>query len=170
MRILVACEESQAITIELRKLGHIAFSCDLLPCSGGHPEWHIQGDVLEQLDKGWDMMIAHPPCTFLAGSGVAWLSHPEDRDLPFEDRRPHPLYPNRKQFWDAVVDALDSGDELPEIPIDIHYAPGTVFLVDDTMIIMNSFDTGINVAYEVDYSKMHLVSDNNREKMLSILN
>lgn len=74
------------------------------------------------------------------------------------------------EFWDAVVDALDSGDELPEIPIDIHYAPGTIFLVDDTMIVMNSFDTGINVAYDVDYSKMHLVSDNNREKMLSILN
>ena len=60
MKILVACEESQAVTKELRKLGHQAFSCDILPCSGGHPEWHIQGDVLEQLDKGWDMLIAFP--------------------------------------------------------------------------------------------------------------
>lgn len=114
MRILVACEESQAITIELRKLGHIAFSCDLLPCSGGHPEWHIQGDVIEQLDKGWDMMIAHPPCTFLAGSGVAWLSHPEDRDLPFEDRRPHPLYPNRKQ---DMLDSIEFIKKLYDSPI-----------------------------------------------------
>ena len=73
MRILVACEESQAVTKELRKLGHEAFSCDLLPCSGGHPEWHYQQDVFEVIDKGWDMMIAHPPCTFLAVSGARWM-------------------------------------------------------------------------------------------------
>jgi site-specific DNA-cytosine methylase len=70
MKILVACEESQAVTKELRKIGHQAFSCDILSCSGGHPEWHIQGDVLEQLDKGWDMLIAFPPCTHLAVSGA----------------------------------------------------------------------------------------------------
>ena len=70
MKILVACEESQAVTKELRKLGHQAFSCDILSCSGGHPEWHIQGDVIEQLDKGWDMLIAFPPCTHLAVSGA----------------------------------------------------------------------------------------------------
>lgn len=70
MRILVACEESQAVTIELRKLGHEAFSCDLLPCSGEHPKWHIQGDALEQLNKGWEMLIAFPPCTDLAVSGA----------------------------------------------------------------------------------------------------
>ena len=73
MRILVACEESQAITKELRKLGHEAFSCDLLPCSGGHPERHYQQDVFEVIEKGWDMMIAHPPCTFLAVSGARWM-------------------------------------------------------------------------------------------------
>ena len=70
MKILLACEESQAVTKAFRKLGHEAFSCDILPCSGGHPEWHIQGDVLEQLDKGWDMLIAFPPCTHLAVSGA----------------------------------------------------------------------------------------------------
>jgi hypothetical protein len=70
MKILVACEESQAVTIEFRKLGHEAYSCDILPSSGGYPEWHIQGDVLDQLDKGWDMMIAFPPCTHLAVSGA----------------------------------------------------------------------------------------------------
>jgi len=70
MKILVACEESQAVTIELRKLGHEAFSCDLLPCSGSHPEWHIQGDALQQLNKGWEMLIAFPPCTDLAVSGA----------------------------------------------------------------------------------------------------
>ena len=70
MKILVACEESQAVTKELRKLGHQAFSCDILPCSGGHPEWHIQRDVIDQLNKGWDMLIAFPPCTHLAVSGA----------------------------------------------------------------------------------------------------
>ena len=73
MKILVACEESQVVTIELRKLGHEAFSCDLLDCSGGHPEWHIKADVLKLLNKGWDMMIAFPPCTHLAVSGAQWF-------------------------------------------------------------------------------------------------
>jgi len=73
MRILVGCEESQAVTIELRKLGHEAYSCDVIDCSGGHPEWHIKGDVLEQLNKDWDMIIAFPPCTFLSNAGAARL-------------------------------------------------------------------------------------------------
>jgi site-specific DNA-cytosine methylase len=70
MRILLACEESQAVTIEMRKLGHEAFSCDLLPCSGGHPEWHLQQDVTELLKQKWDMIIAFPPCTDLCVSGA----------------------------------------------------------------------------------------------------
>lgn len=73
MKILIACEESQAVCKEFRALGHEAYSCDILPCSGGHPEWHIQGDVLEQLDKEWDMMIAFPPCTYLSNAGAARL-------------------------------------------------------------------------------------------------
>jgi len=73
MEILVACEESQTVTIELRKLGHEAYSCDIMPCSGGHPEWHIQGDVIEQLKKEWDMIIAFPPCTFLSNAGACRL-------------------------------------------------------------------------------------------------
>lgn len=88
-KILVACEESQAVTIELRLLGHNAFSCDVEPCSGGHPEWHIQEDVLPLLNgrcsfetaegtvhtipDRWDMLIAFPPCTDLAVSGAAWF-------------------------------------------------------------------------------------------------
>lgn len=69
MKVLVACEESQRVCIEFRKLGHEAYSCDILPCSGGHPEWHIQDDVLKHLE-GWDMIIAFPPCTDLAVSGA----------------------------------------------------------------------------------------------------
>lgn len=73
MRILVACEESQAVTIEFRKLGYEAYSCDILPCSGGHPEWHLQQDVIPLLQEKWDMIIAFPPCTHLAVSGAAWF-------------------------------------------------------------------------------------------------
>ena len=89
MKILVACEESQAVTIELRKLGHEAYSCDIIPCSGGHPEWHIQSDVLPLLNGNcwiktcdgvvhgifgkWDMIIAFPPCTYLSNAGACRL-------------------------------------------------------------------------------------------------
>lgn len=73
MRVLVACEESQAITKELRRLGHEAYSCDIQPCSGGHPEWHLQVDALELLKLKWDMIIAHPPCTYLTNAGAMRL-------------------------------------------------------------------------------------------------
>jgi hypothetical protein len=73
MKILVACEESQAVTKEFRKKGHEAYSCDILPCSGGHPEWHMQGDVREVLDQDWNMVIAFPPCDHLAVSGALWF-------------------------------------------------------------------------------------------------
>ena len=73
MKILVACEESQAVTKRLRVLGHEAYSCDIQECSGGHPEWHIFGDVVPELEKHWDMLIAFPPCTDLAVSGAAWF-------------------------------------------------------------------------------------------------
>lgn len=82
MKILCACEESQAVTKELRRLGHEAYSCDILPPSGGHPEWHIMQDVLpllngrckfttmdgqaHEISERWDMIIAHPPCTYLS--------------------------------------------------------------------------------------------------------
>ena len=90
MRALVACEESQAVTKELRRLGHEAYSCDVMECSGGHPEWHIMGDVLPLLDGDcefmtmdgqhhkiegkWDLIIAHPPCTFLTVTGNRWFN------------------------------------------------------------------------------------------------
>lgn len=77
MRVLVACEESQAVTIELRKLGHEAYSCDIEPCSGGHPEWHLQVDAIELLKMKWDMILAFPPCTYLTNAGARhlWKNH-----------------------------------------------------------------------------------------------
>ena len=73
MNVLVACEESQRVCIELRKLGHEAYSCDILPCSGGHPEWHLQQDVIPLLKEKWDMIIAFPPCTYLSNAGARHL-------------------------------------------------------------------------------------------------
>jgi len=81
VKVLVACEESQAVCIAFREAGHEAYSADLQECSGGHPEWHIKGDVLDVLDDGWDLMIAHPECRYLCLSGARW----------FGDER----YPNR---------------------------------------------------------------------------
>ena len=76
LNVLIACEESQTSCLAFRQLGHNAYSCDLQPCSGGHPEWHIQGDVLELLDKEWDLIIAHPPCTYLCqGSATRMFPH-----------------------------------------------------------------------------------------------
>lgn len=73
VRVLVACEESQAVMTEFRKLGHEAFSCDILPASGGFPEYHLQQDVVPLLQEEWDLIIAFPPCTHLASSGAAWF-------------------------------------------------------------------------------------------------
>jgi len=73
LRVLVACEESGRVTAELRKLGVVAFSCDLLPTSGKHPEWHVQGDVTGLLKYTWDMIIAFPPCTYMSKAGARWM-------------------------------------------------------------------------------------------------
>lgn len=89
-KILVACEESQAVTIEFRKLGFEAYSCDILPCSGGHPEWHLQQDVTELLKQNWDLIIAFPPCTFLTVTGNRWFNierYGEKAIKRHEDRR-----------------------------------------------------------------------------------
>lgn len=74
MKVLIACEESQAVCKEFRKLGHEAYSCDIVPCSGGHPEWHLQQDVLPLLKEKWDMIIAFPPCTYLTVTGNRWFN------------------------------------------------------------------------------------------------
>lgn len=75
MRVLVACEESQRVCIAFRNRGHEAYSCDILPCSGGHPEWHIQEDALKVIaGGGYDLIIAHPPCTYLTVAGNRWFN------------------------------------------------------------------------------------------------
>ena len=73
MAVLIACEESQIVTIAFISIGIEAYSCDIIPCNGGHPEWHIQDDVLNHLNDSWEMMLAFPPCTYLTNSGVRHL-------------------------------------------------------------------------------------------------
>ena len=101
MKVLVACEESQTVTIAFRERGHEAYSCDIQPCSGGNPEWHFQQDGLQLLNPDWDLMIAHPPCTYLAVSGAAWFDSP--------------LYPNRRK---DQKDSIEFFMKLAYAPID----------------------------------------------------
>lgn len=118
MKILIACEESQAVCKELRARGHEAYSCDILECSGGHPEWHIQGDALKvihgnttfttmdgtshTIDGKWDLLIAHPPCTYLTVSGNRWFNVGEYGDKAIQR---HKDRANAMDFFMKFVDA-----------------------------------------------------------------
>lgn len=83
-KILVGCEESQEVTKAFRKLGHEAYSCDIIPCSGNYPEYHLQMDIFKALDLyNWDLVILHPPCTKIAVSGNAWYGKEK---LKFNER------------------------------------------------------------------------------------
>lgn len=73
LKVLVACEESQTVCKAFRELGHEAYSCDIQDCSGGHPEWHLKQDVLPLLHQHWDLIIAHPPCTYMSKAGARWM-------------------------------------------------------------------------------------------------
>tara|TARA_Y100000004_G_C8764017_1_gene347806 strand:+ start:44 stop:685 length:642 start_codon:yes stop_codon:yes gene_type:complete len=103
MKVLVACEYSGVVRDAFINKGHKAISCDLLPSDSDLGE-HYQGDVTDILNDGWDMMIAHPPCTYLSVSGARWYYHPEDKHLPYEERRPHPMHPNRRQLQQEALD------------------------------------------------------------------
>lgn len=107
LNVLVACEESQSVAREFRALGHNAYSCDIKECSGGNPEYHIQGDAIEVAynpSYEWDLMIAHPPCTYLAVSGARWMY---DKDGNRNEER-----------WRNQQDALAFVQKLLDAPID----------------------------------------------------
>lgn len=105
MKVLVACEESQAVCKAFRKMGHEAYSCDIQDCSGGRPEWHLKEDVLGVIKREkWDMIIAFPPCTYLTNTANVWLRHPDDAASknggvvkPLNECRPHPKHPRRRE-------------------------------------------------------------------------
>ena len=102
MKVLVACEESQVVTKAFRKLGHEAYSCDIQECSGNKPEWHIKGDAIKEAYIGkYDLMIAHPPCTYLAVSGARWLYN---KDGSKNKKR----YESQKAALDFVKSLMDA--------------------------------------------------------------
>ena len=109
MKILIACEESQAVTIAFRNLGYEAYSCDLQECSGGHPEWHIQGDAIEEAYSGkYDMMIAFPTCTYLANSGVQHLHKDKSRWEKLDDGAEF-----FKKLMDAPIEKIALENPIP---------------------------------------------------------
>lgn len=104
--ILVACEFSGVVRNAFIQRGFNAISCDLIP-SESNKGPHHQGDILELLNNKYmtfDLMIAHPPCTYLTSTGAKWFYHPEDSHLPTNKRRPHPKFPNRKQDQQNAID------------------------------------------------------------------
>lgn len=121
MKILVACEESQAVTIELRKLGHQAYSCDIQPCSGGFPQWHLQQDVLPLLKQKWDMIIAFPPCTHLCVTGSRWFT---------EGKKPIELQYQARDFFMEFANA-----DCPKIAIENPVGKMSTYYKKPTQII-----------------------------------
>lgn len=129
MKILIACEESQRVCIEMRRLGHEAYSCDVQECSGGHPEWHIMQDAIplingkccfttcdgniHTIDSRWDMLIAHPPCTYLSNAGACRL-YPQ-KGLIDADRLKKGLHAKRffMQFLNADCDKICVENPIP---------------------------------------------------------
>lgn len=113
MKILIACEESQAICKEFRRLWHEAYSCDILECSWWHPEWHIQWDAVEvAYREHWDMMIAHPPCTYLSN---AWARHLFPNKVLNQER--HKNWLEAKEFfmklWNAPIKYIAIENPIP---------------------------------------------------------
>ena len=130
-KILIACEESQVVCKAFRDKGHEAYSCDKLETSGNHPEWHIKDDVLNHLNDGWDLMIAHPPCTYLARVAIQHNSKPgrlklREKAIEFfikiknapinkicvENSRPQKYVWLRVGRWDQVIQPYYFGDQF----------------------------------------------------------
>ena len=101
MKVLVACEESQEVCKAFRALGHEAYSCDIEPCSGGYPEWHLQVDALELLKLKWDLIIAHPPCTYLTNAGNKWFKAEFKERFPDRENQREAAVSFFMAFWNA---------------------------------------------------------------------
>lgn len=159
MKMLVACEESQAVTIELRKLGHEAYSCDIIECSGGHPEWHIKQDVtpllsgrcefktcdgeVHTISSKWDMIIGHPPCTYLSNAGACRL-YPQKGKL---DKERYKKGLQAKLFFEKIYNA-DCEHICVENPI-----PSKVFKMPPYTQIIQPYE------YGHPYSKKNMLMD-----------
>lgn len=102
MKVLVGCECSGLIRDAFRSKGHRAISCDLQDTEKPGP--HYKGNIFDIINHGFDLFICHPPCTYIANSGAQWMSHPDDKDLPFEQRRPNPFYPTRREDQKKAIE------------------------------------------------------------------
>lgn len=145
MRVLVACEESQAVCTAFRERGHEAYSCDIQECSGGHPEWHIMGDALTVLQGGriatmdgqthdvgkWDMLIAHPPCTYLTNAGARhiWKDHQLQPDRVHLGIRARDLF---MRFWWA---------DIPRVVVE-NPVPSSIFCLPEYSQIVQPYQYG----------------------------
>lgn len=114
MRILIACEESQTVCKLFRAMGHEAYSCDILPASGGHPEWHIQRPLEEVINQHWDMIIAFPPCTYLTTTGNIWMKE----DLKFKTTTPTGKERKRKRKEAIEFFMMIANANCPKIAIE----------------------------------------------------
>lgn len=101
MRVLIACEESQEVTKAFRQYGHEAYSCDIDSCSGGYPEYHIMADAIEIIKMRWDLIIAHPPCTYMSKAGARWM-YPKAGELSKER---YELAMKAKEFFLSFLNA-----------------------------------------------------------------
>ena len=124
MNVLIACEESQAVVTAFRARGHNAYSCDIQEPSGGHPEWHILGDALEAIKGGtvvtmdgashdvgkWDLLIAHPPCTYLTVSGSRWFNVERYGDAAL-NRLGYSKDSHREPGWPYVNSMAETGSD-----------------------------------------------------------
>jgi len=135
MRVLVACEFSGVVRDAFAARGHDTWSCDLLPTEKSGQ--HYQQDIMEVIGYDWDLMIAHPPCTYLANSGVFWFYHPDDKHLPVNERRAHPRYPDRRQDQQQAIEFFIGLHDAPIEKIAIENPVGvlsTIFRKPDQIV------------------------------------
>lgn len=118
LRVLIACEESQAVCKAFRELGHEAYSCDIQDCSGGHPEWHFKQDVLPLLHQHWDLIIAHPPCTYLTVTGNRWF--------------------NVERYGDAAIQRAKDREEAAAFFMEFVNAPCEHIAIENPIGVMSS--------------------------------
>lgn len=147
MKVLVACEESQEVCKAFRALGHEAYSCDIQECSGGHPEWHILGDALVSIEGGqvttmdgqthdvgkWDLLIAHPPCTYLSAAGAVRLYN---ADHTIKDNARLSKGYEAAEFFNAMLDS-----NIPRVAVE-NPVPMKVFALPKYSQIINPYQFG----------------------------
>lgn len=120
MRVLVACEESQEVCKAFRARGHEAYSCDIQDCSGGHPEWHIKADTLEMIKMKWDLIIAHPPCTYLTTCGSPLVFN---KDGSIKNRERYEKGLEAADFFMRFINA-----DQPKIAVENPFPIGKLFV------------------------------------------